>query len=85
MAETKIGLDQANRPAPLWYRRFSNAAIIFIIPALSGLIAGWGMSEHLQNRWLQILIFAPALVKGIGVIIGNGEYIKTYAPDKETV
>lgn len=82
---TKVGTDQVNNPAPLWYRRLTNALIIFIIPAAAALVSGWGLSEKLQNRWLLVLTFAPAVIKGIGVIIGNGEYIKIYAPDKETV
>ena len=79
MAETKIGLDQVNRPAPLWYRKLSNALIIFIVPGLSALIQGWGMADKLTNRWLLVLTFAPALLKGIGLILGNGQ---TYAVEK---
>lgn len=82
---TKVGISQVDKPAPLWFRRLTNALIIFIIPALAALISGWGLKEKVQNRWLLVLTFAPAVIKGIGVIIGNGEYIKTYAPDKETV
>jgi hypothetical protein len=82
---TKIGIDQVDKPAPLLYRRITNALIIFIIPAAAALVSGWGLSEKLQNRWLLVLTFAPAVIKGIGVILGNGEYIKTYAPDKEAV
>lgn len=79
MAETKIGLEQVNRPAPLWYRRLSNALIIFIIPGLSALIQGWGLTDKLTNRWLLVLTFIPALLKGIGLILGNGQ---TYAAEK---
>ncbi len=82
---TKIGISQVDKPAPLLYRRITNALIIFIITAAAALVSGWGLSEKLQNRWLLVLAFLPAVIKGVGVIIGNGEYIKTYAPDKETV
>jgi hypothetical protein len=85
MSEIKTGVSQFNRPAPALYRRFTNAMIIFIIPATAALIMGWGLSEKLANRWLLILTFVPALIKGIGVVIGNGEYIKTYAPDKDAL
>lgn len=85
ITKTKAGTNQFNRPAPLWYRRLTNGLIIFIIPALAALISGWGFSEKLQNRWLLILAFAPAVIKGVGVIIGNGEYIKTYAPEEKEI
>lgn len=78
---TKTGIAQINKPAPLWYRRMTNAMIIFIIPSLAALVAAWGLSEKLQNRWLLVLTFIPALIKGVGVMIGNGEYIKTFSPD----
>lgn len=78
---TNFGTQQINKPAPLWYRRLTNAMIIFIIPAIAALVSGWGLSEKNQNRWLLILTFLPALIKGIGVLIGNGEYIKKYSPD----
>lgn len=82
MAETKIGLSQASKPAPLWYRRLSNALIIFIIPGAVGLVQGWGLTDRLANRWLMILAFAPALIKGIGVILGNGQI---YTPSNQAV
>lgn len=73
MAETKIGLSQLERPAPLWYRRLSNALIIFIIPGLVALVQGWGLSDAVANRWLLVLAFIPAVLKGIGVLLGNGQ------------
>lgn len=82
MPETKIGLSQADKPAPLWYRRLSNALIICIIPAIVGLVQGWGLSDSLANRWLMILAFVPAVIKGIGMMLGNGQ---VYSPSNATV
>lgn len=75
MADTKIGLDQINKPAPLWLRRLTNGMIIFIIPGLVGLIQGLSMNTNKRNMWMMILAFAPALFKGLCVIAGNGTYI----------
>lgn len=79
MAETKVGISQINRPAPLWYRRLTNALIMFIIPGLIGLVQGWGMPDKMANRWLMVLGFIPAVLKGIGVMLGNGQ---NYATEK---
>lgn len=73
MAETKVGISNVDRPAPLWYRRLSNALIIFIIPGAVALVQGWGLSDKQTNRWLLVLAFLPALIKGIGVLLGNGQ------------
>ncbi|MFB6456584.1 hypothetical protein ACE38W_15035 [Chitinophaga sp. Hz27] len=72
MAETKIGLSQVERPAPLWYRRLSNA-IIFVTPAIGQLVSTWGLPDSVVARWLSILTFIPAAVKGIGLMLGNGQ------------
>jgi hypothetical protein len=82
MAETKIGLDQYNKPAPLWYRRLTNGMIIFIVPGLIGMIQGIPMSADHRNIWMMALGFFPALLKGIAMIIGNGQY---YVPSNETI
>lgn len=73
MPQTKIGPGQFDTPAPLGYRRFSNAMIIFILPGLTAFINGWGMTDKITNRWLLFLAFVPALIKGIGVFLGNGQ------------
>lgn len=80
MAETKIGLSQVDRPAPLWYRRLSNA-IIFIVPAIGQLITTWGLPESATARWLSVLTFVPAVVKFIGVLLGNGQNYSDAKPD----
>lgn len=82
MAVTKIGKSQFDIPAPLGYRRFANAMIIFILPGMVGLVQGWGMSDRATNRWLMFLAFIPALIKGIGTLIGNGQ---EYTPSNQQV
>jgi hypothetical protein len=74
MPDVKIGVKQVNNPAPLWYRRLSNASIIFIIPGAIGLVSGWGLPVSEVNHWLMALGFAPAVFKGVGVILGDGSY-----------
>lgn len=68
-----ISTDNFDKPAPLWYRRLSNAMIMFIIPGAIGLVQGWGMSDKLANRWLMLLGFVPALFRGVGTLLGNGQ------------
>lgn len=82
MADTKIGLNQVDKPAPLWYRRLSNALIIFVIPATIALLQGWGLSDKVLNHWMLVLAFIPAGIKGIGIILGNGQI---YSPSNQVV
>lgn len=82
MPVTKIGFSQTEKPAPLWYRRMSNALIMFIIPGMVGMVQGWGLTDKLANRWLMILAFVPALIKGVGILMGNGQ---VYSPSNEAV
>lgn len=78
MPDVKIGMNQMNKPAPLGYRKFQNAMIIFLIPGAVGMIQGWGMADKTANRWLMILGFLPAVIKGVGILLGNGqEYVPT--------
>lgn len=73
MAQTKIGPGQFDTPAPLGYRRFMNAMIIFILPGLTAFINGWGLPDKVANHFMLFLAFVPALIKGIGVFLGNGQ------------
>jgi hypothetical protein len=82
MPETKIGLNQANKPAPLWYRRLSNALIIFIIPGVVAMVQGWGLPEKVLGRWMLVLAFAPAVIKGLGILLGNGQI---YSPSNQVI
>lgn len=82
MAITKIGPGQFDTPAPLGYRRFMNAMIIFILPGLTAFINGWGLPDKIANHWMLILAFVPALIKGIGVFLGNGQ---EYTPTNKVI
>lgn len=62
-----------DRPAPLWYRRFSNAMIFAIIPAASSFVEDWGLGDVTEKRLLHGFIFLAALIKGIGLMLGNGQ------------
>lgn len=82
MAETKIGLSQVDKPAPLWYRRFVNATILFFIPMFTGIVQGIEMSDKARNYWMVALVAVPFLLKGIGMILGNGQ---VYQPSNQTI
>jgi uncharacterized membrane protein YqaE (UPF0057 family) len=82
MADTKIGLNQVDKPAPLWYRRLSNALIIFVIPATIAMLQGWGLPDKVLNHWMLILAFIPAVIKAVGMILGNGQI---YSPSNQVV
>lgn len=82
MPETKIGLDQVSKPPPLWFRRLTNAIILSFIPAFVGIVQGVTMSDAKRNIYMVIATAVPFLLKGIGMILGNGQ---TYQPSNETI
>jgi len=82
MPDTKIGFNQVDKPAPLWYRRLSNAMIIFVIPGAVGLLQGWGLPDKVLNHWMLVLSFLPAAIKGLGTILGNGQI---YSPSNQVI
>lgn len=79
----KFNLNQINQPAPLWYRRFSNAMVALVIPAATALIDGWGLTDLWETRALKLLIFTAAVIKGVGVLLGNGQYYADRTSEQE--
>lgn len=74
----KIKID-THRPAPRGWRKFENAMIIMFIPTATAIIQGWGFTNELLATRLNLLIAVgfAGLVKGIGLLIANGEeYVK---------
>ena len=68
------------KPAPKGWRKFENAFIIFISPAISGLIMGWGLSDGTANKLMLLLGFVVSLVKATGYFLANGEEYKPVEP-----
>ena len=73
MAKATISLTNANRPAPLNYRKFENAYFIVISPAIATTIMGWGFEDLIVNRMMLIVGIIGALVKGLGIMLANGQ------------
>lgn len=82
LGEVKVGLSQTNMPAPLNYRKFLNAMIVVIIPALSTFIMGLKLEEYTKYIIAQSFILLMAILKGLGMLIGNGQQ---YVPSNEAV
>jgi hypothetical protein len=74
MGAVKFGTSQIGKPAPSQYRFFANAMIIFFLPGVAALVSGWGFSTEVVNRCLLICTFTGALIKGVGTMMGNGQY-----------
>ena len=82
MPETKVGLSQVDKPAPLWYRRLVNATILCFIPMVTGIVQGVPMKTDTRNIWMVGIISIPFLLKGIGMVLGDGQ---VYTPSNETI
>ena len=77
-------IQNINKPAPRLYRKFENALLILIIPAVVMVLTNWGFKDEvLLNRLLLIVnVLLVAIIKGIGMIIANGE---VYAKEKKQI
>lgn len=67
----KVGLNQMNRPAPVWFRRLRDAIVIFLLPAVGQLVTSLNLTDAVENIWLQALTFIPAFLNAVGVILGD--------------
>ena len=77
-----MNFKNINAPAPKAFRKFENAYCIMIAPALAAAVQGWGLDASHANRWMIVLTFSVALVKGTGMMLANGE---TYTkPETDT-
>lgn len=77
MAQITFNKSNIHKPAPKGYRRFENAYIMVLAPAIIGLIQSWGLTDQVANRATLIVTFSMGLCKFIGFMIANGE---DYAP-----
>jgi len=82
MADVKIGISQTSKPAPLGYRRFTNAYTVVFIPSFTSLIMSLPFTAEQDKYIFAGLAFSVALVKGIGMILGNGQI---YSPSNQTM
>ena len=71
--ETKWGLSQMNSPAPLWYRRITNAIILCFLPVYTGFVDLIRMSDYERQIYLHIGVAIPFMLKGFAIIMGNGQ------------
>ena len=80
MSETKVGFDQWDVPPPLWYRKLTNAIILCFLPIYVGFINILPMSDFKRSVLAQVAIAVPFLLKGIAMILGNGQ---VYSPTNQ--
>lgn len=82
MAEVKVGINQINTPAPLGYRKVTNAIILCFVPMVTTIVQALPMSDAKRNVWMIVIGAIPVLLKGIGMILGNGQQ---YTPSNEAI
>lgn len=82
MPETKVGLSQFDKPAPLWYRRLTNAMILSFIPGYVAIVQAVPMNSDKRNIFMVAATAVPFLLKGIGMILGNGQ---VYTPSNAAI
>lgn len=82
MPKTKIGFNQVDKPAPLWFRRLSNAIVLCFIPMVTGIIQSIDMTDETRNYYMIGLVALPFFMKGLGIILGNGQI---YSPSNQVI
>ena len=71
-----------NKPAPKKWRKFENAYIIILAPAIMAGVQGWGLSDKIANRSMILVTISAAIIKAIGFIIANGDdYVSNQKQD----
>lgn len=68
-----VSVNNMDRPAPKIWRRLTNATIMFFLPMVTGIVQGVPMPDSSRNVWMIGIVAVPFLLKGIGMILGNGE------------
>lgn len=82
MADVKVGWSQTSKPAPLGYRKFENAYMVAFLPAITSFLAVIPVSALVTKIEAAALVCSVALIKGIGMVIGNGQI---YSPSNQVV
>ena len=69
----KIGFEQLNNPAPLWYKRILNWFIILQIP-LQGVLTTLNAEDVLSDKaytiTLQVIVFVISAAKALQQVLG---------------
>lgn len=66
-------LQNIHYPAPKSYRKFENAYTVMIAPAIVVAIQSWGFCDNIANKATVLVTVSMAFVKGLGMILRNGE------------
>lgn len=67
----RFGLSQANEDAPVIYKRIESAVIIVLIPGFTAFVMSMTIAATFQKELIAGAIFFGALVKSIGVCLGQ--------------
>lgn len=79
-----ISVNNMDTPPPKVWRRFTNAMIMFFLPMVTGIVQGVPMPDTTRNVWMIGIVAVPFLLKGIGMILGNGEVYADISQVKPT-
>ena len=69
MPQVTMSPNNANRPAPKWWRKLENGLLMVLIPAIVAILMGWGFADEAFANKL-ITQYAP-IFKSFQFVIYN--------------
>ncbi len=75
MGKATVSIDNANKPAPRWWRKLENGLLMLLIPSAVGIIQGIKFDNEALATKLTLFINVGlvAIIKFITVMLANGE------------
>ena len=77
MGKTTLNLNNANKPAPKWFRKVKKATMILTVAA-NVMIGSWGLKDPLLVARLQLwcTVGIIAILEAFEAVLANGEEYK---------
>lgn len=68
-----LNINNANKNAPLWWKRLESGLLIGLVPAFTGFITAIPMLEHEKVLALAGTGFFTGIIKTIGIFLGEND------------
>lgn len=70
---TTFNLNNANKNAPLWWKRLESGLLIGLVPAFTGFVTAIPIADHEKVYALAGAGFFCGIIKFVGILMGETE------------